>query len=74
MSESSDLHHVLSPKPTVLTQSQIDKLISEYGLDNVYNLPKVKNTDTGLVGLSVKPGEVIKYSRTSGDYYRVVVD
>lgn len=74
MSESSEFHHVLSPKPNVLTQPQVDKVLADYHLNNVYNLPKVKHTDKGLVGLSVKSGEVIKYSRATGDYYRVVVD
>ena len=74
MTESSGPHHVLSSKPNVLTQSQVEDLLSQFKLENVYNLPKVKHTDKSLEGLSAKPGEVIKYARTSGDYFRVVID
>lgn len=74
MTESSEFHHILSPKPSILTESQIQELIVNFKLSNVYNLPKVNSKDKSLDGLSVKPGEVIKYSRSTGDYFRVIVD
>jgi DNA-directed RNA polymerase subunit H (RpoH/RPB5) len=66
--------HILQPKHTKLSISEIDKLINELNI-SLAQLPKIKITDTALPEKS-EIGDVIKIERTIDNkktaFYRVV--
>lgn len=70
--------HILIPKHTKLSENQKEKLLEKYNI-SIKELPRISKTDSGIISLSAKPGEVIKITRksqTAGEsiFYRVVVD
>ena len=71
-------HHQLVPKHTKLSESEKEKLFKEQKL-SIRDLPKILKTDSAIMKLSVKSGDVIKIERTSRTagiaiYYRGVID
>ena len=66
--------HILQPKHTKLSTSEIDKLIGELNI-SLAQLPKIKITDTALPEKS-EIGDVVKIERTIDNkktaFYRVV--
>ena len=70
--------HILIPKHTKLNDKQKEKLLEQYKISMV-ELPRILKTDSAVISLSAKPGDVIKITRnslTAGEsvFYRVVVD
>lgn len=70
--------HVLAPKIRVLTSEEKDVILKKYQVKEEL-LPLIEITDAGLVGLNVKPGEVVECLRKSPvtgkeePYYRRVI-
>jgi len=70
--------HSLIPKHTKLVEKQKVKLLEEYNISQK-ELPRILKTDSAIISLNAKPGDVIKITRkslTAGEtvFYRVVVD
>ena len=70
--------HSLIPKHTKLSEKQKEKLLEDYKI-SLKELPRILKNDSALQALNVKPGEVIRITRsslTAGEavFYRVVVD
>ena len=71
-------NHSLIPKHTKLSEKQKEKLLEDYKI-SLKELPRILKNDSALQALNVKPGEVIRITRsslTAGEavFYRVVVD
>ena len=66
--------HILQPKHTKLSSSEIEKLLTELNI-SLAQLPKIKITDTALPE-KIEIGDVIKIERNIEDkktaFYRVV--
>ncbi|MBI5635851.1 DNA-directed RNA polymerase subunit H [Candidatus Micrarchaeota archaeon] len=71
-------HHVLVPKHSVASGSEVEKVLKEYSI-TLESLPLIDANDPGLAGLSAKAGDVVKIDRTSpasGEttpFYRLVI-
>ena len=70
--------HMLIPKHVKLSDAQKEKLLEKYSV-SLKDLPRVLKTDSAIISLDAKPGDVIKITRnspTAGEaiFYRVVVD
>ena len=70
--------HSLIPNHTKLSEKQKEKLLEDYKI-SLKELPRMLKSDPALQALNVKPGEVIRITRsslTAGEaiFYRVVVD
>ncbi len=70
--------HVLVPKHEVLSEEEKEKLLKELNIE-FKQLPKIKINDPAIKHLKVKPGDVIKITRSSPIagktiYYRGVIE
>lgn len=72
------LNHVLVPKSTILTQSEIDELKIKYNMKSLINLPEISRFDPQALALCLRPNQVIKINRKSDtaleyNYYRICI-
>ncbi len=70
--------HVYVPKHEIMTKKEAEQVLHEYNC-NATELPLIFVSDPAIVGLGVKPGDMIKITRKSGTsgtslYYRYVVE
>jgi DNA-directed RNA polymerase subunit H (RpoH/RPB5) len=66
--------HILQPKHTILSSSDVEKLMKEHNI-SLAQLPKISKKDQGLPEGS-DTGDVVKIERTGNlaeVYYRVVI-
>lgn len=69
--------HELVPKHEVMAKKEKEALLKKLRIKD-RDLPKITSDDPALIGMEIKPGDVIKITResqTAGHvfYYRVVV-
>ncbi len=73
------IRNYLVPTIEKASDEELDKFCKTYNITKA-QLPHIKTTDAGLVGLAVGPGDVIRAQRTSWQtgektlYYRLVVE
>ena len=70
--------HVFVPKHEILTKKEAEQVLENINC-NPTDLPFIFVNDPAILGLGVKPGDMIKISRSSGTagesiYYRYVVE
>jgi len=70
--------HVYVPKHEIMTKKEAEQIIKDFNC-NPTELPFIFVTDPAILGLGVKPGDMIKITRKSGTagesfYYRYVVE
>jgi len=70
--------HVYVPKHEIISKNEADEVLEKFNC-KPSELPLIFVTDPAIVGLGVKPGDVIKITRkssTAGEslYYRYVVE
>jgi len=70
--------HVYVPKHEILAKKEAEKVLENFNC-NPTDLPFIFVNDPAILGLGVKPGDMIKISRksdTAGEsiYYRYVVE
>ncbi len=70
--------HVYVPKHEIVSKEEAREVIAKYNC-RLVELPLIFVTDPAIVGLGVKPGDLIKITRTSSTagqavYYRYVVE
>ena len=70
--------HVYVPKHEIMTKNEAEKVLEQFHCQPT-ELPLIFVTDPAILGLGVKPGDMIKITRnsaTAGDsfYYRYVVE
>lgn len=70
--------HVYVPKHEVMTKKEAEEVLEKYHC-KATDLPLIFDNDPAVVGIGVKPGDMIKITRksaTAGDslYYRYVVE
>ena len=70
--------HVYVPKHEIMTKKDAEKVLKDFNC-NPTELPFIFVTDPAILGLGVKPGDMIKITRKSGTagesfYYRYVVE
>ena len=70
--------HVYVPKHEIITKKEADEVLQKFNC-NATELPLIFVTDPAIIGLGVKPGDMIKITRKSGTsgtslYYRYVVE
>ena len=71
-------NHVYVPKHEIITKKEAEEVLHEYNC-NATELPLIFVSDPAIVGLGVKPGDMIMITRISGTsgtslYYRYVVE
>ena len=71
-------NHAYVPKHEIMTKKEAEQVLKEFNC-NATELPLIFVTDPAIIGLGVKPGDMIKITRTSGTagqsfYYRYVVE
>ena len=71
-------NHVYVPKHEIMTKKEAEQVLKEYNC-NATELPLIFVTDPAIIGLGVKPGDMIKITRKSGTsgislYYTYVVE
>ena len=71
-------HHILVPKHEIMTRKDAEEVLEKYHCKTT-DLPLIFANDPAIVGLGVKPGDMIKITRksaTAGEslYYRYVVE
>ncbi len=71
-------NHVYVPKHEIMTKKDAQKVLDQFNCKPT-ELPLIFVTDPAIVGLGVKPGDMIKITRKSGNagestYYRYVVE
>ena len=71
-------HHMLVPKHEIITKEEAEQVLEKYHCKAV-ELPLIFGSDPAIVGLGVKPGDMIKITRksaTAGEsfYYRYTVE
>ena len=67
----------LVPKHEILDEKEVEKLLQFYNV-TPQQLPKIKESDPGIMGLDAKIGDIIKITRNEisvgrNIYYRIVV-
>ena len=70
--------HIYVPKHEIILKEEAQKVLQKFNC-KATELPLIFVTDPAIVGLGVKPGDVIKITRkssTAGEspYYRYVVE
>ena len=70
--------HVFVPKHEILAKKEAEQVLENFNC-NPTDLPFIFVNDPAILGLGVKPGDMIKISRKSGTagesiYYRYVVE
>jgi DNA-directed RNA polymerase subunit H len=70
--------HIYVPKHEIMTKKEAEEILKKYNCDPT-QLPLIFATDPAIMGLGVKPGDMIKITRkspTAGQsyYYRYVVE
>ena len=70
--------HIYVPKHEIMTKKDAQKVLDEFNCKPT-ELPLIFVTDPAILGLGVKPGDMIKITRKSGTagesiYYRYVVE
>lgn len=70
--------HILTPKHVKLSDKEKAHLFGKYGVTE-REIPKIVKTDSAILNLDIKPGDIIKIIRkspTAGEavFYRVVID
>ncbi len=70
--------HVYVPKHEIISKNEADEVLEKFNC-KPSELPLIFVTDPAIVGLGVKPGDMIKVTRkssTAGEslYYRYVVE
>lgn len=70
--------HVYVPRHEIVTKEEAEEVIREYNC-RLTELPLIFATDPAIVGLGVKPGDLVRITRkssTAGEsvYYRYVVE
>ena len=70
--------HVYVPKHDIMTKKEAEEVLEKFNCKPT-ELPLIFVTDPAIMGLGVKPGDMIRISRkssTAGEslYYRYVVD
>jgi len=70
--------HVYVPKHEIMTKKEAEEVLEKFNCKPT-ELPLIFVTDPAIMGLGVKPGDMIRISRkssTAGEslYYRYVVD
>ena len=70
--------HVYVPKHEIMAKKDAEKVLKDFNW-NPTELPFIFVTDPAILGLGVKPGDMIKITRKSGTagqsyYYRYVVE
>ncbi len=70
--------HIYVPKHEIISKQEAEKVLEKYNC-NPTELPLIFVTDPAILGLGVKPGDMIKITRkspTAGTslYYRYVVE
>ena len=71
-------NHVYVPKHEIMNKKDAQKVLDEFNCKPT-ELPLIFVTDPAILGLGVKPGDMIKITRKSGTagestYYRYVVE
>ena len=71
-------NHALVPKHEIMAKKEAEEVVEKYHC-KATELPLIFGTDPAIVGLGVKPGDMIKITRksaTAGEsfYYRYVVE
>jgi DNA-directed RNA polymerase subunit H len=72
------LKHELVPDHTILSKSELKKIIKELNI-HLEQLPKIKKNDPVVKAIKAKPGDVLKITRksaTAGKFitYRLVLE
>jgi DNA-directed RNA polymerase subunit H len=70
--------HIYVPKHEIILKQEAEKILKKYNCKPT-ELPLIFVNDPAILGLGVKPGDVIKITRTSPTagksfYYRYVVE
>jgi DNA-directed RNA polymerase subunit H len=70
--------HVYVPKHEIISKNEAQKVLEQFHCKPT-ELPLIFVTDPAILGLGVKPGDMIKITRKSGtagesNYYRYVVE
>ena len=70
--------HLYVPKHEIITKKEAEEVLEKYHC-KATELPLIFVNDPAIVGLGVKPGDMIKITRKSGPageslYYRYVVE
>ena len=70
--------HIYVPKHEIITKKEAEDVLEKYNCTPT-QLPLIFVNDPAIVGLGVKPGDMIKITRKSGTagvsfYYRYVVE
>ena len=70
--------HVYVPKHEIITKKEAEEVLQKFNC-NATELPLIFVNDPAILGLGVKPGDMIKITRKSGTsgeslYYRYVVE
>ena len=70
--------HVYVPKHEIMAKKEAQKVLDEFNCKPT-ELPLIFVTDPAILGLGVKPGDMIRITRKSGTagestYYRYVVE
>ena len=70
--------HIYVPKHEIMTKNEAEEVLGKYNCKPT-ELPLIFVNDPAILGLGVKPGDMIKITRkspTSGEslYYRYVVE
>ena len=70
--------HVYVPKHEIMTKKEAEEVLQKFNC-NATELPLIFANDPAIIGLGVKPGDMIKITRKSGTsgtslYYRYVVE
>jgi DNA-directed RNA polymerase subunit H len=71
-------NHVYVPKHEIMIKKDAQKVLDEFNCKPT-ELPLIFVTDPAILGLGVKPGDMLKITRKSGTagesiYYRYVVE
>jgi DNA-directed RNA polymerase subunit H len=71
-------HHILVPKHEIMPLKEAEQVLEKYHC-KATELPLIFVSDPAIVGLGVKPGDMIKVTRksaTAGEsfYYRYVIE
>ena len=70
--------HVYVPKHEIMTKKDAEEVLKKFNC-NATELPLIFVNDPAIIGLGVKPGDMIRITRKSGTsgeslYYRYVVE
>jgi len=77
LADNKPLSNFLLPKHELVSAGERADILKKFSISSE-SIPKIPSTDPGLIGLTLKVGDIVKITRNDvnvkNEYYRIVIE